>query len=204
MASVTNHCRLRAPGPALGLLAVLLCAWSASASNGLRLTVNGFDPDTQVVNFRGGITSSSDTGRPTMCLELSPFGPLSIEACGTGSGMLHTDPGAEIGHFRAKWVAAKWRTNRTTLRLQPGLGFAELQLGPDEPGFLFGGSAAGGIETAGPEASLSLQLRYDLLAGFEMVADINAGAAWMQHAPSLLQPQARPQPFVDVTIGLGW
>jgi len=191
--------------PILALSTALLSVASpAHATDRLQMTWGGGAALDQVVNFRGGLSSASDSSRPTMCLEVSPWGPLSMEACGTGAGFLHSDPGSEIAHFRTKWTAAAWKLESSNLKLQPGLGFAELQLMADDPGFQFGSSAAGGIETAGPEASLSLQWHHHLFSGFELVADFNLGVGWFQHAPELLVPQNEIQPFVDLTIGLGW
>ena len=109
-----------------------------------------------------------------------------------------------MAHFRTKWTLATWKLESSDFKLQPGLGFAELQLSADEPGFQFGSPESNSIETAGPEASLSLQWHHELFSGFELVGDINAGLGWFQHASQLAVPQNELQPFVDLTIGLGW
>ena len=157
------------------------------------------------INMRVGGSSASDNARPVLCMEIAPFFGLSIEACGTGSGFLHRDPASEIAHFRAKYSFAQWHTSNGSIQLQAGVGFAELQVGEDSPGFQFGApDNDGSVETAGPEASFSAQWLYPLYVGLELVADVNIGAAWFEHAPRLVRPQERFAPFCEFSAGLGW
>ncbi|MEE2960950.1 MAG: hypothetical protein VYA34_09410 [Myxococcota bacterium] len=155
------------------------------------------------VNIRIGVTSASTNRRPEICLEARVWGDFSVEACGTGSGILHKDLGSEIAHFRAKWATQKWVLEHSTLHSQLGVGFAELQIGEDESGFAFG-SAPRGIETAGPEISASVQWWFPLGAGIELGVDTTLGAAYFHHAPKLKKPHYPLIPFIDVSAGVGW
>lgn len=187
-------------------LGVFTCSMPSAVfgASGLQLTWGGGRALEQVVNFRGGVSTANEGSRPTMCLEVIPWGPLSMEACGTGAGILHSEPGAEMAHFRAKWTAVHWKLQSSNLKIQPALGFAELQLTADNPGFNFGRPDEGAIELAGPEASMSFQWQTPLFAGMELVGDLNMGLGWFQFAPKLAEPQSQLQPFIDLTVGLGW
>jgi hypothetical protein len=162
-------------------------------------------PVRNYVNLRAGaVASQSASGKhPDICLEVSPLSRLALESCGTGSGFLHTDNEPELAHFRGHWSLADWRWDKAWIHPRVGAGFAELQMGPDKPGFHFG-DAGGGIETAGPEALGSLQMLYGMPAGFEMVAEVHAGAAYLAYAPELTIAQPTTQPFGGFTLGVGW
>lgn len=157
------------------------------------------------VNLRAGAVASQTASgkRPNICLEVAPLARLAFESCGTGNGFLHTDPEPEMAHFRGHWSLADWRWNKAWLRPRVGAGFAELQMGADQPGFHFG-NAGGGVETAGPEALASMQMVVGMGAGFEMVSELHAGAAYLTHAPELSSRQPATQPFGGLTLGLGW
>ena len=152
----------------------------AHGADGLQVTWGGGQVIEQMINFRGGISSVNEAQRPTMCLEVLPWGPLSLEACGTGAGILHSAAGAEMAHFRTKWTALTWKLDSSNLKVQPGIGFAELQLTADKPGFRFGSQGGDSIETAGPEGSVSFQWHSDLFSGLELVGDLNMGLGWFQ------------------------
>lgn len=89
----------------------------------------------------------------------------------------------------------------STVRL--GFGFAELEVGPDRPGFDFG-EADQPNSTAGPDASASVQWLKPLGSGVELVATGTVGVAWFRGAPALRDPQAEGQPYVAFEIGAGW
>lgn len=156
------------------------------------------------VNLRLGTASTDHTGRPTICLEVSAVWRLSVEGCGTGSGFLHSEPGAQLAHFRAKARVFQRAVQQGLLRVQAGVGFAELQLDADEAGFEFGTPTGRRIEAAGPEAALSLQWLRPLGKGWEFILDTSAGAAWIPHAAELAEPQDQMQPFVSFEAGIGW
>lgn len=156
------------------------------------------------VNLRLGGASTDTTGVPTICMEVRAVARLSIEGCGTGSGFLHDQSGGEMAHFRAKWQVLGRVAGGGALRLHGGLGFAELQLDADRPGFEFGTPRGDRIETAGPEGSLSLSWLRPMGAGWELIANATGGLAWLPHAHELVTPQERAQPFVSFEIGVGW
>lgn len=153
-------------------------------------------------NFRIGAGSAS--ARAELCLEVSPIELLSAEACGTGSGFLHRDPAPEIAHFRAKLKLMSWETKVGFLQPRLAVGFAELQVGEDGAGFDFAGTGATGLETAGPEVGLALRCLTPVVAGFELVSELNFSTAIFAHAPRLLRPMAVVQPTLSVSIGFGF
>ncbi len=156
------------------------------------------------VNLRVGGALTDTTGIPTICMEVRAAGRLSIEGCGTGSGFLHSQSGGEMAHFRAKWQALGRVVGDGQLRLHGGVGFAELQLDADQPGFDFGAPRGSRIETAGAEGSLSLSWLRPMGAGWELILNTTGGMAWLPHADELSVPQARAQPFVSFELGVGW
>jgi hypothetical protein len=156
------------------------------------------------VNLRVGAASTDTTGVPTICMEVRAVARLSVEGCGTGSGFLHSQSGGEMAHFRAKWQVLGRVAGGGKLRLHGGLGFAELQLDADRPGFDFGSPQGSRIETAGPEGSLSLSWLRPMGAGWELVANTTGGLAWLPYADELAAPQERAQPFVSFELGVGW
>lgn len=87
------------------------------------------------INVRAGLASSDDVGRPAICLEVVTVFAVSVEGCGTGSGILHDEVGRQIAHFRANVPLVRRRAWGGRLSLRGGLGFAELEVGPDRPGF---------------------------------------------------------------------
>ena len=153
-------------------------------------------------NLRIGAASSS--ARPELCLELSPIELLSVVACGTGSGFLHKDPAPEIAHFRANVKLMSWETPVGFLQPRVGLGFAELQVGEDSPGFYFASTGPTGVETAGPEVNLSLRCLTPLVVGLELVSELNFNAALFVHAPQLVRAHSVLQPSFSVSVGLGF
>lgn len=156
------------------------------------------------VNLRVGGASTDTTGIPTICMEVRAVWRLSVEGCGTGSGFLHSQSGGEMAHFRAKWQVVGQVVGGGQLRLHGGVGFAELQLDADQPGFDFGRPEGSRIETAGAEGSLSLSWLRPMGAGWELIANATGGMAWLPHADELVAPQARAQPFLSLELGVGW
>jgi hypothetical protein len=157
------------------------------------------------VNLRAGVSAqSAGTGRANLCLETAPLDRFSIEACGNGSGFLDNDPTPELAHFRGYWKAAWWKKNDYVFTPRIGAGFAELQVGEDAPGFRFNGVDRNAASTSGPETLVSMQMRRPVGAGFEVVGDLQAGAAYLAHAPELKLPSTEVQPFAALTLGMGW
>ncbi len=172
---------------------------AAAPIDGVSTTIG---PARTYVNFRVGAATTA--ARPELCLDLAPLDFLSIEACGTGSGFLHHDPAPETAHFRAHFRPHRWLTPIGQLEPLLGLGFAEIQVGEDAPGFQFRGVGPNGVETAGPEATLGLRLLYPVGGGFELVGNATLGLLYAPHAPELIAPQAPLQPFGSLTFGLGF
>jgi hypothetical protein len=159
-------------------------------------------PTRNWVNLRVGAGTSS--GKMVLCGEVEPLERLSLEACGTGSELLHQEHPREISHYRMKYRLASWKTEIGWLQPRVGLGFAELQVGEDDVGFDFGGVGPRGTSTSGPEASFGLRALYPLGAGIELVGELNLGAAWFRFAPDLTTPLSAFQPTAAVSFGVGW
>lgn len=159
------------------------------------------------VNFRVGAATSAT--RPQMCLDVAPLEMLAVEGCGTGGGFLHSEPGTDLTHFRGKVRLASVEVQATddvTAWVEPwlGVGFAELEVGADTPGFSFEGPSAGRVSTAGPDVGASLRGTVPLPAGFEVVGEVGLGLAFFAYAPLLVVPQSPLQPQATLNIGLGW
>ncbi|WP_044889371.1 hypothetical protein [Myxococcus hansupus] len=157
------------------------------------------------INLRVGGSTANGNGRPELCMELSPVAFLSLEGCGTGSGFLHGDPEPEVAHFRAKlrltsFDVARWGT------LQPFIagGFAESQVGRDDPGFQFKGTDRRRVATTGPEGGFGLRYLRPLASGFELVGDLNFSLAWLPHAPQLIKPGDTWLPSASLSFGVGF
>jgi len=154
------------------------------------------------LNLRVGGGSGGAMGKPVICVEARVWTRLSLETCGTGAGLLTELSGTDIAHFRAKVAMRQWAAHGGIVRVQLGLGFAELEVGDDDPGFDFGGGS--GVETAGPEASTAVQYLASLGHGVEAVASLSAGVAYFAHGPDLAISQRAWQPFVGLEIGAGF
>ena len=202
------------------MLNIIILPWSIAAGAPLTLTGDSYcvgtdcyieateqEPNSErtFVNMRAGASTTSDNYRPIICMEVLPTAELSVEACGTGSGILHDQPGSEVMHLRGKWKLQSWALSQSRLGLHLGIGFAELQQGRDKPGFVFGRPTdLDPVEVAGPEGSLSAQLVVPLPLGFEIISDLSAGLAWFQFAPELAEPMPRAMIFGDISFGFGW
>jgi hypothetical protein len=162
-------------------------------------------PATNRINLRLGSATSDSTGRPTICVDVSVIRGFGVESCGTGQGIIHDESGTELAHFRATYTLATHATASGTGRLRGGLGWAELQVGVDHPGFHFGDPDS--VErgsVAGPEAALQAQWLVPLKANLEAVISLTGGVAVFAKADELIVPQSNVQPFVSAEIGLGW
>ena len=162
-------------------------------------------PTPNRLNLRLGNATSDSTGRPTICVDVRVWAGLGVESCGTGQGIIHSEDGKEMAHFRATWSILERGTANGTGRLRAGLGWAELQVGEDFPGFHFGDpdpTSRGSV--AGPEAALQGQWLVPLGKGVEAVASFTAGLAIFSEADKLIVPQQNVQPFASVEVGVGW
>jgi hypothetical protein len=168
-------------------------------------TTHAGAPTPNRVNLRLGNATSDSTGRPVICLDVRIWAGLGVESCGTGQGIIHDQAGSELAHFRATWSVYERATSSGTGRLRGGIGFAELQVGVDHPGFHFG--EPNPVErgsVAGPEASVQGQWLVPLGKGVEAVASVTAGLALFANADKLVTPQSNVQPFASFELGLGW
>ncbi len=156
------------------------------------------------LNLRVGGASTDHNGVPTLCLEVTVVARATVEACGTGSGILHTQPGGEMAHFRAEWRLLQVAAAAGTGQVQLGAGFAELEVGDDRPGFQFGSPGADQASIAGPEAALSVGWMRGVGRGFDVIANATVGAAYFDGAPELAVPRERWQPFASIEVGVGW
>lgn len=155
-------------------------------------------------NFRAGAGSSTENGHPYLCLEVSPLAFLAFEGCGTGSGFLHDDQAPETAHFRSKLRMGSYQFRGGFLQPHLALGFAELQVAEDSPGFDFAGTGPDGVETAGPEAGLGMRWVYPLSRTVEFVGDAALSYAWMPHAPELTDPHSAHIVTASFTLGVGF
>jgi hypothetical protein len=165
----------------------------------------GAAPTKNRINLRAGGATTDTTGRPTICVDVRLFGPVALEACGTGQGVIHDEAGSEMAHFRGTWTFAERITDRGTGKLRAGAGFAELQVGLDHPGFHFGSpDRVDRGSVAGPEAVLQGQWLVPLGKGVEAIASFTAGVAAFAKADELVVPKRNVQPFVALELGVGW
>ena len=156
-------------------------------------------------NFRLGGATSDATGRPTLCLDVRIVKGLSVEGCGTGQGVIHDELGSEMAHFRGNYSFFEGHTSRGTGRVRGGIGFAELQVGLDRPGFHFGDpDAVDRGSVAGPEGAVQGQWLIPIGKGVEAIASFTAGVAIFASADKLIVPQSNVQPFASFEVGLGW
>ena len=165
----------------------------------------GPDPAGNRINLRVGNATSDSTGRPTICVDVRIMRGFGAETCGTGQGVIHDQAGTELAHFRGTFSFRSRRTSTGTAKLRGGVGFAELQVGVDHPGFHFGEPDA--VErgsVAGPEAVVQAQYLVPLGKGIEAIASLTAGVAVFANADKLVSPQSNTQPFVSGEIGFGW
>jgi hypothetical protein len=161
-------------------------------------------PITNRVNVRVGKSSADLGGRPSICVDVRVWWKLSVETCGTGQSIIHNDPGQEIMHLRANYSIAQRSLWKGTLHARGGLGFAELQIGADDPGFVFGRPSSNGNSTAGPEAAFSAQWLLPLYKKIDFVMTATAGLAYFAGAPELSTSKTELQGFASLEAGIGW
>lgn len=155
------------------------------------------------INLRTGLASSDEVNRPTVCVEIVTWWAISAESCGTGSGILHDKVGRQLAHFRINRPVTGWSMGGGWTALRAGIGFAELEVAEDRPGFDFGVPQQPG-SVAGPEGAVSLQWMTPLGGGVELVGNATVGLAWFSGADRLVLPQNDLQPFAALELGVGW
>jgi hypothetical protein len=161
-------------------------------------------PVTNRINMRVGASSTDDTGYPTICMDVRIVSRFSIESCGTGQAIIHNEPGNEMAHFRATYSFLERSLWKGNLHARGGLGFAEMQIGADHPGFRFGSPDQDRGSVAGPEASLSAQWLLPMYKDFDFVITGTAGLAYFTGAPELATSKSELQSFASIEAGIGW
>lgn len=156
------------------------------------------------LNFRVGFASSDQNGHPTICLDVNVAFGFGIESCGTGAQVLHDDPGQEMSHYRINYTMVERSLWKGTLHARGGLGFSEMQVGKDDPGFVFGGTNKDKSSTSGPEAALSAQWLLPMYKGLDFVVTGTAGLAYFAHAEDLATTKSDVQGFASIEAGIGW
>lgn len=155
-------------------------------------------------NLRVGFDSSNNDGRATVCADISIAFGFGVEACGTGNQVWHDDPGEEMSHYRVNYTIAELSLWTGTLHARGGLGFAEMQVGLDSPGFVFGGTGADRASTSGPEGALSAQWLLPMYKGLDFVVTATGGLAYFAHAGELVTTKSSMQSFASIEAGIGW
>lgn len=179
-------------------------AFAAAGENASRAFVSRPFVGWAFAELRGGLDANGGATAPTLCAEVAPLAYVALEACGSGGGFLFPASGAELVHFRLEGAFPIFRSGRFDTIAQPGIGFAELENGADEPGFLFG--AARGPdqrEAAGPEASFGAKGRAWLSPRVYLTSEVTVGAAWISAAPTVLGEGGPLVPFAVATLGAG-
>jgi len=160
------------------------------------------EPPPSTVGFRMG--SLPDGSGTEMCLEIAASRWVSFESCGTGAGFLYPASGADLAHFRFKAPLGAWHTPIGWLVPQVHAGFAELEIAGDQPGFRFTGTGSQGVETAGPEAGVSLRLVQETQGSFELITELLINTVWLPYADQLKIPQPTLQTATTLNVGLAW
>lgn len=161
-------------------------------------------PITNRVNLRVGAASTDANGRPTICLDVRVVARFGVESCGTGQAVLHDEPGNEMAHFRVTYAVLDRSLWKGTLVARGGVGFAEMQVGVDHPGFRFTSPDADRGSVAGPEGSVSAQWLAPLHGDVDFVVTGTAGLAYFAGAAELATTRSELQGFASIEAGLGW
>jgi len=193
------------------LLAVILAPALARAGeptepadDGSGKAADDHPPIRNRLNFRVGFDSNNKDGRATVCLDVNIVYGFGVEACGTGNQLWHNDPGQEMSHYRVNYTVLERSLWKGTLHARTGLGFSEMQVGLDDPGFVFGGTNSTHGSTSGPEGAVSAQWLLPMYKGFDFVVTGTAGLAYFAHAAELATTKSDVQSFVSIEAGLGW
>ena len=154
---------------------------------------------------RVGASQEQSETRQELCLSVSPVTRWSLESCGTGAGFLSpTSASPDLAHFRLRYRAWSRNTQRGWLFAGLQAGFAELEIGEDDPGFHFSSVGPRGLETAGPSAGASLRWTRPLRRGLHFIGEFNTNLAYFPHAPDLQRPLSIWHPSLSLSIGLGF
>lgn len=152
-----------------------------------------------------GAGASSGSQGAIICAEVAPLHFLSVSGCGNGSGFLHHDAAPDLSHWRLNATIASLRVNAFWLQPRVQLGFAEVQVGQDTPGFQFTRTNETRTSTSGAEGGVSLRGLYPIKSsGFELISELGLSVGYFPHAPMLIRPQSTFIPSASLTVGLGF
>ncbi|MDX2090534.1 MAG: hypothetical protein SFX73_21930 [Kofleriaceae bacterium] len=190
---------------ALALLLVSALAHAdAPADDGRETSAADHPKVVNRINLRVGRATSDLIGRPTICMDVKIALGFDIEACGTGAQLIHDDYGQEMSHYRINYAVANRSLWKGTLYARGGLGIAEMQVGKDNPGFVFGSPDQDRGSVTGPEAAVSAQWFAPLYKGLDFVVTGTAGLAYFAHADELATTKSDVQSFASIEAGIGW
>ena len=137
----------------------------------------------------------------TFCGEVRIVGPVSMAACGNGSGILHQRDLADVAHFRLQGLSPEVQRGAWLGQGYVGGGIMEVQRGQDALGFRFGAGVEGQVEAAGPELSLGLRLRRKETP---LIVDMTGGVAHVPGAIEVFGVEQATLPSVGLTVGVGY
>jgi hypothetical protein len=157
-----------------------------------------------VLELRAGVSADPTGAGASMCAGVTPVAWLSVEACGSGAGFLYPSDAPDLAHLRARARVGSLRHGKLDLDGFVGLGVAEAERADDAPGLVFGRQGGNPVETAGPEAALSVSGRAWLHPRAFAVVDLTGGAAWMAEAPAVVGSTTELVPFVTLSAGAGF
>lgn len=158
-----------------------------------------------LMDMRVGIDTAAQAQHPYICAEIHFLKWVSIEGCGTGAGFLHDAKGIDLAHFRTRVTAYTYEYGRFDMGIHPGIGFAELQVGPDKLGFQFGkAKTTDQNEGAGFDASISGKGRIWIHEHTYVVFDANVGLAVIPSAPVILDGGHPIIGYGALTVGMGF
>ena len=195
---------------ALWLAALLCAAPTASSAEPVEATESkAFKPRPFVgrplMDMRVGVDTAAQAEHPYICAEVHVLKWISLEGCGTGAGFLHDGAGVDLAHFRTRLTAFTYEFGRFDMGVHPGVGFAELQVGPDAAGFKFGKATSDDQnEGAGFDASLSGKGRVWVHERTYVVFDLNVGLAVIPAAPTILDGAHPVLGYGALTVGMGF
>ncbi len=154
---------------------------------------------------RVGANQDTDGSRQEICIGLAPSARWSLESCGTGAGFFGpASSGPDLAHFRLRYQAWSRSAGAGWLLADFQAGFAELEIGDDDPGFHFTSAGPRGLETAGPSAGASLRWTQPLQNALYVFGEINGNLVYFHHAAQLIQPQSPWHPSLSLSLGLGF
>jgi hypothetical protein len=161
----------------------------------------------ELLELRGGVQASEGSGHAMMCVELDSPWIIGVDTCGSGGGFLYPQPPDvdEMVHFRLEGTVPVHDWGRAEVFVQPGVGFAEIEHGADQPGFLFGAARSPDQrEGAGAEGAVSAKIRAWPHERFYLTGELTGGVGYIPSAPVVLDQQSAWVPFGVGSLGIGF